>query len=465
MPQIHASPVSRVRAYPRFPMRKPLAGEAHGPNLLRAARVRQPSEAITSVLKAVNYREPVTTIAACLIVKDAAATLERCLRSVRPHVDEVVVYDTGSTDGTLELLDRLAGADGGGARLTVERGEWRDDFAWARERSFDLASAEWLIWLDADDVLVGGNALRQLVAEASPRFDGLVVSYDCERDESGYVTQHVWRVRVVRKSSGFRWQGLVHEGLFLSSGGSPRLEAVSADRLRVIHEPESHRGDAERNLRILRAAEATSPQLDSSILLNLGLELAKNGHFDEARARLEAHLETAVDWSDETVHAACLLAACLRMEGLSADAAKVELEAVERRPDWTEAALGLAESYAALGRWVEAQTWAERASELGVPQSPALVDPRWLRLAPLLRLAEASLVLGARERALDALEEARRRFGADEWLATTLDRAQGDDARAVDAARQALNRYDPLMRAAVRALWRETSTNWERKRD
>jgi hypothetical protein len=42
-----------------------------------------------------------TTIAACLIVRDSEDVLERALASIRPHVDEVNVYDTGSTDGTL----------------------------------------------------------------------------------------------------------------------------------------------------------------------------------------------------------------------------------------------------------------------------------------------------------------------------------------------------------------------------
>jgi glycosyltransferase involved in cell wall biosynthesis len=62
-----------------------------------------------------------TSIAACLIVKDGAATIVRAIESVRPHVDEVCVYDTGSTDGTLELLTALAAQPG--LAVVVERGE------------------------------------------------------------------------------------------------------------------------------------------------------------------------------------------------------------------------------------------------------------------------------------------------------------------------------------------------------
>src|SRR5438270_11913748 len=120
------------------------------------------------------------TIAACLIVKDELQTLERCLRSLRPHVDEVNVYDTGSTDGTLELLQRLAGDDAGLAPLRVARGEWHEDFAWARNQSFAMASpdADWLLWADADDELENGAALRLVASEVPAEVDVVVCAYD-----------------------------------------------------------------------------------------------------------------------------------------------------------------------------------------------------------------------------------------------------------------------------------------------
>src|SRR4051794_22987680 len=88
-------------------------------------------------------------IALAMITKDSAAVIDRCLDSVVPHVDEVRVYDTGSRDETVERVEARAGA---GEPLAVERGEWRDDFAWARARSFELVSSgiDWILWLDDD---------------------------------------------------------------------------------------------------------------------------------------------------------------------------------------------------------------------------------------------------------------------------------------------------------------------------
>lgn len=96
-------------------------------------------------------------IAASLIVKDEAESLPRCLESVRPFVDEIVVYDTGSTDGTPELAESL------GAR--VVRGYWDDDFARARNAALDEVRATWVLQIDADETAEGDpDDLRRLLA-------------------------------------------------------------------------------------------------------------------------------------------------------------------------------------------------------------------------------------------------------------------------------------------------------------
>jgi tetratricopeptide (TPR) repeat protein len=332
------------------------------------------------------------------------STLERCLASIRPFVDEVDVYDTGSSDGTLDLLDRLHDERPPAAPIRVERGEWRDDFAWAREQSFALASegTDWLFWIDADDVVEGGATIRSLIDGAPPDLDAYAVAYEIARNESGYVIEHGWRVRIVRRNAEFVWQGAAHEGLVLSTGNAARLVAVPPADLRIRHEPLPGPGDEDRNLRILMAAEkraaTNDAPLDSRTLLNLGLELVTSGLFEQAIPRLNAFVATCgATWSDERVHATHRLAACLRIGGRVAEAVRLELEAAEHRPDWTESALGLAESYATLARWPEALAWATRAVELGVPASAVLVDPVRLSLDPSLRMAEAALALGDAE--------------------------------------------------------------------
>ena len=79
----------------------------------------------------------------CMIVRDEQEMLPGLLDSVRGLWDEFLVADTGSTDGTVDLLEK-AGA-------TVEPFAWCDDFAAARNASLDMASGEWILFLDADE--------------------------------------------------------------------------------------------------------------------------------------------------------------------------------------------------------------------------------------------------------------------------------------------------------------------------
>ena len=82
----------------------------------------------------------------CMIVRDEQEMLPRCLTAVAAAVDEIVIVDTGSTDATIEIARSF------GARV-IEH-EWTGSFAEARNVSFDAASGDWLMYLDADEVLV-----------------------------------------------------------------------------------------------------------------------------------------------------------------------------------------------------------------------------------------------------------------------------------------------------------------------
>jgi tetratricopeptide (TPR) repeat protein len=83
------------------------------------------------------------------------------------------------------------------------------------------------------------------------------------------------------------------------------------------------------------------------------------------------------------------LAICLRALGNPHAAVEVEMQALRERDDWAETYVGLAETFAQLGRWDRVERWAKRALELGMPQSPLILNPLEFTLLPMLRLAEA----------------------------------------------------------------------------
>jgi glycosyltransferase involved in cell wall biosynthesis len=99
----------------------------------------------------------------CMIVKNEAEYLETCLRLARPHVDEIVIIDTGSTDGTQEIARRYADV--------FEEIEWPNSFAAARNYSLERASGEYILILDGDEYIADPRSwalLRQLLIEQRP---------------------------------------------------------------------------------------------------------------------------------------------------------------------------------------------------------------------------------------------------------------------------------------------------------
>jgi tetratricopeptide (TPR) repeat protein len=399
-------------------------------------------------------------IAACLIVRDAERTIEQALASIRPYVDEVDVFDTGSTDGTLDLLEALQAEPG--APMRVETGIWRDDFAWAREQSFAMASSavDWFVWLDADDVVVGAEHLRRLAAEAPPDLSGFQMLYEYERDESGLPLVHTWRERLVRRDAGLRWEGSVHETL---TGPSVRFMRVDAHRVRWTHmRVTADRWHPDRNLRLLRAEEqrcsrdGVDPPARS--LFYLGAELSWIGEFAEAAQYFERYLaRLPAGWTDAYLHGLHRLAACVRLSGDPARALELELEAARARPDSGETAAGVAESYVALGRWAEAETWAGRVFELGPPSSAVVERPLELTVVAPLRVAQAQARRGDAAAAAATVEGLVQRMPANRELERARDRicaaADSGDATGVEQAlKEAVGRFDLDLRAFVRGL-------------
>ncbi|HLG24777.1 MAG TPA: tetratricopeptide repeat protein [Candidatus Nanoarchaeia archaeon] len=159
------------------------------------------------------------TISLCMIVKDEQDNLSRCVDSVKSIVDEIIIVDTGSRDKTKEIAKKL------GAKVIDYK--WQDDFSAARNESLKHATKDWILTLDADE-LVSKESL-QLIKESikDEKADGFLIiqkNYTNNTKTAGFITDSLkaeknsypgWFgsaiVRLFRNNRGFEFEGTVHE--------------------------------------------------------------------------------------------------------------------------------------------------------------------------------------------------------------------------------------------------------------
>ena len=213
------------------------------------------------------------TISLCMIVKDEEKVLKRCLESVKPLVDEMIIVDTGSRDNTPTL------AKGLGAK--VFDFAWVDDFAAARNYAFSLAAGDYLLWLDADDFISPENAERfeKLRADLKQLPDVVMCPYEIMA--GGRTVLTYMRERIVKRSAGFQFEGRVHECI------APHGNILQSDF--AVQHLGSDKVRGSRNLDIYRKW-AREEQLDGRHLFYYGRELYYNGFLEEAESTLETML-------------------------------------------------------------------------------------------------------------------------------------------------------------------------------
>lgn len=178
-----------------------------------------------------------------MIVRNEARCLARCLDSVRELADEIVIADTGSTDGTVEIAKDF--------NAKISRFEWVDDFSAARNFSLDQAAGDWILVLDADEF--AGEDLTGEIAEfikREPAIGRLKIVSDFRRNghtlrSQSYVSRLFPR--------GARFRGRIHEQIV---SPLPRVNL----RGELSHDGYLIGEKSERNVKLLLAELAREPE-------------------------------------------------------------------------------------------------------------------------------------------------------------------------------------------------------------
>jgi glycosyltransferase involved in cell wall biosynthesis len=165
------------------------------------------------------------TLGLSMIVKNESHVITRLLTSVVPIIDYWVIADTGSTDGTQDIITKFFEERGiPGQLLQVD---WKDDFSYARNLSLNAIEehVDYGIWIDADEELIQQNFDKQKIL--SGEWDS--ISLRTVYGKVDYTRKNIWRTK-----KDFQWNGPIHELL-----SSPlEINGTVAEGLHVIVRPE-----------------------------------------------------------------------------------------------------------------------------------------------------------------------------------------------------------------------------------
>lgn len=361
-----------------------------------------------------------STVCLNMIVKDEAPVIRRCLESVRPLIDSWVILDTGSSDGTQDVIREVLGDLPGALHESPFNG-----FDASRSEAIDLAmargDADYLLFIDADDLM-----------EVEPGFRMQSLTHDAYRValHDGPIIH--WRPALVSTRLPWRYVGILHE--YIECGKPYSLGTLTGANILSVGGGARLREDGQRK-KYLRDAELLQQGLvkepdNSRYVFYLAQSWRDAG---EPEKSLEAYdRRAAMGGFAEEVFCAQLYAARLAVN-LGRPQAEVMdrfLRAHECRPSRAEALGDLARLCRVNGRrWPLAYMFARQAVAIPYPQDILFVEFDWYDWRALDELAVAAYWVGEYEESARCAERllagGKLPAGQHERVTRNLDFARG----------------------------------------
>ena len=301
--------------------------------------------------------DPVTTaptICLNMIVRNETHIICETLDSVAPFISSWVIADTGSDDGTQELVrEHMAGL---GIPGELHERPWRD-FGYNRSDALELAQdhADYVLVMDADDKIVGTPDFTRLDADV----------YLMRLFDSG--TVH-WRAQLFRNGSGVHYVGVVHETpVWDESSAVAFLESeyhIESRRLGARNQdPKKYERD-----RDLLLSEVDRDPENTRWVFYLAQTYFDLGDYANARKWYVRRIELG-GWDQEIYFAMFRLAESLKhLEAPWPEVQDAYLRAWEYRPTRAEALHAIAFHYRAAAMYPLGYLFAERAAKIPLPE-------------------------------------------------------------------------------------------------
>lgn len=238
------------------------------------------------------------TISLAMIVKNEEKTIERCLNSVIKIADEIIIVDTGSTDRTKELCLKYTDK--------VYDFKWIDDFSAARNYSYSFATKDYILWLDADDILLPDDILKfmELKKNLSKGIHVVMMKYATGYDFKGNVSFSYYRERLTKRQCRFKWREPVHE--HLETGG----RIYEADIAITHAKPYCIEEKSTRNIEIYESYLRKGLTLSPRGSYYYARELKDIEQYEKAAEQFVSFLDSNLGWVEDNINSCNELGKC-----------------------------------------------------------------------------------------------------------------------------------------------------------
>lgn len=320
------------------------------------------------------------SISLCMIVKDEEQNIARCLSSVKDIADEIIVVDTGSTDKTKEVVSQFTNK--------IYDFEWIDDFSAARNFSFSKATMDYILWLDADDVIMPNDQqkLMRLKQTMSADVDVVIMQYHVGEDKDGKSICSFPRERLLKRSMNFIWHDFIHEYLVLM-GNIINVEVG------ITHK--STHGISKRNLNIFEKKLAEGHTLSDRNLFYYARELFLNERYQDAKEYYIKFLNTKNGLTSNYIDACLNLSYCYQTISDKENQLRALLRSFEYASPRAEVCCRIAYFYKEDSLFERAIEWFELATQLKKPNgnTTSVIHDFWDYI-PLMELCICNFKLG-----------------------------------------------------------------------
>jgi tetratricopeptide (TPR) repeat protein len=359
------------------------------------------------------------SVGVALIARDAANTLGACLDSIRPFVEQIVVaVDELTTDRTAEVAWKC-GAD---VVTPVKVSDWHEcpdhgrvlaqHFARARNVSFGYLDPDldWWMWIDADDVLEGGEHLKAALAGVPDEACGVWLSYvysslnNYKSVNTVFDRERLLRTRWRGQPLRWEWEYRVHE-VVKPVGVEPVW--ARENRVRVLHQEGVHKSgnSAKRNLLLLEI-DLEEKGEDARTVFYVANQYFAMGEMAPAAEWYERLTQIRGANPYEVWQSFCYLSLAYERLGDLDNATRAAYCAIDVTPDHPEPYFRLATIYCLAGEYRKTLTWDRLARTKKPPPNFVFTNPLDYSYNSRTALADAYARLGHVSEARELLEQA-----------------------------------------------------------